>query len=127
MLLLSIGAIGVAGLQLHSLRNSMAADSRGRIASLAAQMSEQAAMLPRMLINQDPSVVGSLANQACSSTATTELARWRRQLDCEVSGSQGAVTYDRRSNRLQITVQWDDSRGAGGGSTTQQLTLDTRI
>jgi len=127
ILLLSVGAIGVAGLQVVSLRNSQTADARGRVAVLAAQMSEEAAMLAVGARDQNAGVVGGLANFSCASTPANELQRWRRQLDCEIPGSQGGVTYDRTTNRLVVTVRWDDSHGLGGGSAVQQYVLDTRI
>ena len=127
ILLLSVGALGVAGLQVVSLRNSQTADARGRVATLANQMTSEIAIRAAAVQSNPPALVGSLANFACSSTPVTPLERWRWQLDCEIPGSQGGVSYDAPSNRLIVTVQWDDSRGAGGGSTTQQFLLDTRI
>jgi len=127
ILLLSVGALGVAGLQVVSLRNSQTADARGRVATLANQMTSEIAIRAAAVQSNPPSLVGGLANFPCTSTPATPLERWRWQLDCEIPGSQGAVAYDPSANRLIVTVQWDDSRGAGGGSATQQFLLDTRI
>jgi type IV pilus assembly protein PilV len=127
VLLLAVGSLAVAGLQVVSLRDSQTAEARGRVATLAVQMSEQAAMLATSARDQDPTVVGALGNFSCALTPTTVLEIWRRQLDCEIPGSSGGVSYNRVTNRLLITVQWDDSRGTGSGSTTQQFVLDSRI
>ncbi len=127
ILLLSVGALGVAGLQVVSLRNSQSADARSRVATLANQMTSEIAIRAAAVQSNPPALLGGLANFPCASTPATPLEGWRWQLDCEIPGAQGAVSYDPPSNRLIVTVQWDDSRGAGGGSATQQFLLDTRI
>jgi type IV pilus assembly protein PilV len=126
ILVLSIGALGVAGLQTVSLKNSKSADQRGRAAIFAQMMSDEAALRFSLTRAESPTIVGAMANFPCASIPTTPIATWRQRLDCAIPGAQGEVSYDRSTNRLIVTVQWDDSLGIQG-LTNQRVSLDTRL
>jgi type IV pilus assembly protein PilV len=127
IVLLSVGALGVAGLQAVSLKNSKSAEERGRVAQLAQAMVDEARLRSPTTVSESPNIVGaSFVNVSCATTTTTPLQAWRRRLDCEIPGALGSVDYDRSQKRLIVRVRWDDSRGLGG-SATETFTLDTRL
>jgi type IV pilus assembly protein PilV len=127
ILLLSVGAIGVAGLQVLSLKNSKSADQRARVASMAQMMVDEASLNYNATINESATIVdASFVNFPCASTPTTVVQTWRRRLDCNVPGAKGSVNYDLSQKRLVVRVQWDDSQGLGG-SAAQEFVLDTRL
>lgn len=127
VLLLSVGAMGVAALQIVSLRNSQLADGRERVASLAMQMTERAQLSPSQVKLGAAALTGPLDSFSCAGTATTEIEAWRRQLDCEVPGSRGGVSYNAQSNRLIVELEWNDAQGAGGGNSAQRMVLESRL
>jgi type IV pilus assembly protein PilV len=127
VLVLSIGALGVAGLQTVSLKNSKASDQRGKAAVLAQMMVDTAALNYTDTRATSPNVVGTLANVPCSGTATTPLTIWQQRIDCAVPGGKGGVEYDRVKNRLVVTVEWNDSLNAVDGLANQKFLLDTRL
>jgi type IV pilus assembly protein PilV len=127
VLLLSVGALGVAGLQSVSLKNSKSADERGRVASLAQMMVDDASLRYSLMQTESNTLVQTTyANFPCANAPATVLQSWRRRLDCEIPGAQGLVDFDRSQKRLIIRVRWDDSRGQDG-SATQEFVLDTRL
>lgn len=130
ILLVALGAMGVAGMQLAALRYAQTSDARNQVASFASQMLDEAALRPDLTITGNPAVVSpAFANVSCTATATTPVDEWRRQLDCAVPGAAGAVDYNRSLNRLTVRVRWDDSRAEGGGSgaENQVFVLESRL
>jgi type IV pilus assembly protein PilV len=126
ILILSVGALGVAGLQTVSLKNAKSADQRGRAAVFAQMMMDEASLRIAETKQESPNIVGTLANVPCASNPTTPLTVWRQRLDCAIPGALGAVSYDNSTNRLIVTVRFDDSLGLGG-SATQDISIDTRL
>ncbi len=126
ILILSVGALGVAGLQTVSLKNAKSADQRGRAAVFAQMMMDEAALRRADTRKESPDIVGTMANVACASNPTTPINIWRQRIDCAIPGASGQVSYDSATNRLIVTVRWDDSLGLGG-STTQDISIDTRL
>jgi type IV pilus assembly protein PilV len=127
ILLLAVGALGVAGLQTLSLKSSKSADDRSRVAALAQMMVDEAALRFADTTSESNTIVSpTYANFPCANTPTNVVQSWRRRLDCDVSGAQGSVDYDASQKRLIVRVRWDDSR-VSGGSANQEFVLDTRL
>jgi type IV pilus assembly protein PilV len=107
VVLLSVGLLGLAGLQASGLRVGMSSIHRSEAAQLAQDMIE------RMRANAANAGSYSLAlgdaAPACASVAACDLRDWRLRLQSLPAGT-GAVTVDGR--QATVTVQWDDSRGA---------------
>lgn len=127
ILLLSVGALGVAGLQSISLKNTRSADQRASAAYFAQVMVDEAAMRRAETVDESPKIVDSkFVNVPCDNAAADAITEWRRRLDCAIPGATGSATYDSGVNRLIVRVQWDDSR-ALGGKTNEEFLLDTRL
>lgn len=109
LLALSIGLLGVAGLQLAGLRANVGASWRTQGTYLAYDI------LDRMRANRDRRTdyeIGLGAAPAGSTTAATDLQAWKAHLADTLPGGEGTVTVDGADNtEVTITVQWDDSRG----------------
>jgi type IV pilus assembly protein PilV len=127
ILLLSVGALGVAGLQAISLKNTRSADQRAAAAHFAQMMVDEAAMRRAETVGESPTIVDdTFVNVPCTAAAANSISEWRRQLDCAIPGAKGSTSYDSGVNRLIVRVQWDDSRGLGG-SANEEFLLDTRL
>jgi len=108
VVLLSIGLLGLAGLQASGIRVGQSSTHRSQAAQLAHDMIE------RMRANAASAGAYNLtlgdAAPACASVAACDLRDWRLRLQSLPSGT-GAVTVSGR--QATVLVQWDDSRGAG--------------
>lgn len=123
IVVLSLGVLAMAGLQLSSLRTSTSALHRSHAATLAADMAERIrANLPNA--SNYVLAVGAAAPSAPSNLHQRDLVDWRSRLLVLPAGT-GGIAVDLSNERATITVQWDDRRG--GGSATEQYQLTVRL
>jgi type IV pilus assembly protein PilV len=113
LLVLSVGLLGVAALQLTSLRSNHSSSLRSQATLLAYDI------VDRMRANQSAATAGAydiaLAGTSAGGTvALDDLVRWKQNLSNTLPAGQGAVarTGAGAATKFTITVQWDDSRGA---------------
>ena len=122
LLVLSIGLLGLAGLQTFSLRNNHSAFLRSQAVVLAYDA------LDRMRSNRDQAMLGtgsaynSTYSQAagsysatdCSSNctssalATYDLAAWKAEVERLPAGA-ARISID-SNNKARVEVQWSDTR-----------------
>ena len=126
ILVLSIGALGAAGMQVAALKDSGSANSRYRAASMAGAMADILRADRTSAVAGSQDFVSGLASGSCSATALTPVQRWQNQLACELAGGKGGVVVDAFTKRAIITIEWNDSRGQSG-SAAQQFALETRL
>lgn len=124
VLVLSVGLLGLAGLQLTSLRNNQSAMERsvGIVQSYsiieAIRADPDSAKSSRFNIALDSEPAGN-------TFPANSLTLWREQLKANLgSDAVGAVSCN--STRCTIIVQWNDSRGTNG-SATQQITTEVHL
>jgi type IV pilus assembly protein PilV len=120
---LSVGLLGLASLQVSGLRVGQSSFYRAQAAQLATDMADRL----RANFGEARTCELALADAAPSSPSNTcqrDLAEWRGKLRA-LPGGNGAVEVDLASNLVTVTVQWDDSRG--GGATDQTFALVTRL
>jgi type IV pilus assembly protein PilV len=108
LVLLSIGLLGLAGLQASGMRVGQSSIHR----SLAAQLAHD--IIERMRANAAGAGAYSIAlgdaAPACTGVAACDLRDWRLRLRSLPAGT-GAVTVS--GGEATVLVQWDDSRAAG--------------
>ncbi len=112
VLVLAVGLLGIAGMQLVSLQNNHSAALRSQAVSLAYDV------LDRMRANRDAAFIGSYVIDFIDPApvgATIEaldLQEWKGMLATLPTGA-GAITSAVVGGRtlFTVTVQWDDSRG----------------
>lgn len=123
VVVLSIGLLGLAALQVSGLRVGQSSFYRAQAAQLATDMAD------RMRANAGEARTCALAMTAPTPTSPTntcqrDLAEWRNRLRT-LPGGNGAVEIDLAASLVTVTVQWDDSRG--GGNTDATFALVTRL
>ena len=122
IVVLSLGLLGMAGLQLSSMRLSQGSQMRSTAAQLATDMAERMRS-------------GDARNYALALTATRPGGTSQRERDqadwlarvAALPGGQGGIAIDAVNNTVTITVQWDDSRAAGVANATASHVLETRV
>lgn len=115
LVVLSIGLLGLAGLQTLSLKFNTSAFHRTQATALAYDFADrmranrQAALADEYTIAfQDPAPACAAPNLA-GTIAQQDVAIWRNTLACRLPQSTGAVT--RNGNVFTLSVRWDDTQG----------------
>lgn len=128
LLILSIGLLGVASMQVQGMRNNQSAYLKSQASILAYDMAD------RMRSNEARALAGDYApfdtkgnvpnSPNCSSTVagcnaanivTSDLAEWSALIDGTVSGiamlpdAQGTISVD-GGNEFTITISWQETQ-----------------
>lgn len=123
VLVLSVGVLGMAALQLNALRSNQTAAVRSQATFLAYDIAD------RMRANLNKARGGSydisLATSAPVGTSIedVDLGQWRSALATQLPDGNGAVA--RSGVKFIVTVQWDESKV--GGSASQQFVYETQL
>ena len=122
LLVLSIGLLGVAGLQIASLQNNRGAHIRSQASVLAYDIAD------RMRANRAVALTGSYnvalgAAPAGATLAALDLQNWKNALTNTLPSGDGSIVLPVGAAipMVTITVTWTDSLGA------QTFTTQTRI
>ena len=110
LVVLSIGLLGIASLQLSSLRWNHGASMRSQATLLAYDI------LDRMRVNQIAADAGAYdiavgATKASGTVAGDDIIRWKTDLSSTLPSGDGSVTRTTVGTTITYTivVQWDDT------------------
>lgn len=122
LLIMSIGLLGVAALQLASLQANHGAFQRTQATFLAQDI------VDRMRANRDAAIAGQYDIEfgdapptTPSNTAEIDLAAWRNRLvatlpagasTAATSQPSGEIATDAATDTITVRIRWDDSKGA---------------
>lgn len=124
MVVLSLGLLGLAGLQLNSMKTAQGAHLRAQAAEHAYDM------LDRMRANRTQARSGnySIAMNATPPTGTalaaSELRSWLLLIAGTLPEGDGSIAMP-DTETVTITIQWNDSRS--GGTATEQYVLQSQL
>ncbi|MEH6686099.1 MAG: type IV pilus modification protein PilV [Halopseudomonas sabulinigri] len=113
IVVLAIGLLGLAGLQISSLQSNQSSYYRSQATILAYDLTD------RMRANRDAALAGSYAvnfptssteNTGSGSQAAKDKAEWLNRLATALPEATGKV--ETTSNLVTISVRWNDTRGA---------------
>ena len=132
VIVLSIGLLGLAGLQMTGMRDNHSAYLRTQAIILANDI------IDRMRANQDIAKAGNYdiaigaaastpvagctgtATDNCSASdmATLDISEWKNRLDELLPSGDGSVarTISGSETMVTVTIQWDDTRGIGAAT-----------
>lgn len=124
VLVLSLGLLGLAGLQMSALRNNQSAMER----SMAVV--ESYSIVDAMRVDRLNATNGAfdLAIDAAPVTGTfagNELDKWRTRLT-QLLGPTASGAVDCNGATCVVTVRWNDSRGTQG-SDQQTIVTEVRL
>lgn len=130
VLVLSIGLLGLAGLQLRTLKNNESALERGVAVTETHAIADALRADRTNARNNLFDITLSAAAPTGTTFRATVVRAWRTNLISALgSGATGSITCGPAGfpdTMCVIVIQWDDSRGTGG-STTQALTTQIQI
>lgn len=122
VVVLSLGVLAMAGLQLSSLRGSQGALLRSQAATLTTDMIE------RMRSNLNNANTYAIAFGAGDPTGTTvrdiDIRDWRARVR-SLPGGRGEIEIDLANERAIVRVEWDDRRA--GGAQQQVHAVEVRL
>jgi type IV pilus assembly protein PilV len=132
VVVVAVGLLGVAAMQLASLKNNQSAMERSNAVTLSYSI------LDRMRANRDvaagggydhslPGAVGACNATGGSGLAAADLAAWQQEINAVFGGGVacGAVDCDANFN-CTITIEWDDSL-ATEGNAAQRLVTEAQL
>ncbi len=105
LLALSIGLLGIAGMQLTGMRANMSAAWRSQATYLSYDI------IDRMRANRNHRldyIIGTGAASGGASVSALDLTAWKTNLAATLPSGDGTVAVD--DNVVTVTVQWNDSR-----------------
>lgn len=114
VLIVSVGILGVAGLQLLSLQNNTSAMYRTQAVQSAYDIIDRARANRgqdySIAIDANPPNAPDCMSQNCSPAQMRnfDLDRWRAALAGDLPDGTGAVEMD--AGRITVTVRWRDTR-----------------
>lgn len=123
MVVLALGLLGYAGLQMASLKNSASAYQRSQATILAYDL------IDRMRVNRTQAVAGAYnitfgAVPSATGIAGDDLVAWKQLLENALPSGEASITVDGTGNTL-ITIRWADKRdrSASANSTFNTQTV----
>lgn len=109
LVIISVGLLGVAALQLTTVRNNSDAYVRAQAAVLASDM------LDRMRANRNEGTLGPERyeidmddDNEPETTAGDDIASWRLVLAEQLPQGKGEIAYDSNTALVTITIQWGE-------------------
>jgi type IV pilus assembly protein PilV len=125
VLVLSVGLLGLAGLQLRTLRNNQSALERG-VAVVEVHAIADAMRADRIAADNDAFNIALTDGVPTGTTfAQTVLRGWRNNLISSL-GDTATGSVNCNGYLCTIVVQWDDTR-ASEGSATQTITTQVQL
>lgn len=105
LVIISVGLLGVAALQLTTVRNNYDAFVRSQAAMLASDM------LDRMRANRSNAsdyIVDIEEEDLPPGTPGTDIGLWRSSLVAQLPNGVGGIEYDVNTRIVSITIQWSE-------------------
>lgn len=127
IMILSVGLLGLAGLQSAGLTHNQSANSRSSASMLAYGLLDS--MRANKVVAEGGAYdIGLGVTPAGGSTMTSQdtsqdVNNWLNELAMALPDGTGAIVTD-ASGKVTITIQWDDSRGV---LPAQQFVMTTQL
>jgi len=127
VIIFTVGLLGLAALQLNSIRFTESASVRGHAVFLAQEMSDRIRARPEGIsiasYNLGKSDAPSCADPATCDANLRDLSEWRVNLAAQLPSGTGTVAVD--GNRVTVTVIWSEKRV--NGAEEQTISTVTRM
>jgi type IV pilus assembly protein PilV len=128
LLALSVGLLGIAGLQLAGLRASNSAAWRSQATYISYDIIERMRLNSA---NRRDYEIGLDATAAGADRASLDIIDWKTRLAAALPDGDGTVVLDGADDTLvTVTVEWSDARGDNTGvvdTTPLVFTMQSRL
>jgi type IV pilus assembly protein PilV len=127
----SVGLLGIAALQLVSLRSNQEAYVRSEASSLAADMLERVRSNRAAFLAGEYDRIEFDAVSSAGAASRRDLETWQHEIDVRLPGGAasagGAVYRLPDSNVVVVSVRWGASSDVAGEDRTRSLSLSSEI
>lgn len=133
MLIVGIGLLGIAGIIVTNMKNTHSSYARSQASALVNDIVDR--MRANRSVAESAAAPYQLPFGATPSPATgvpaDDLGAWKKSVEASLPAGAGAVEFNSANGNVTVTVQWDDRRATGNGSTVgiekQQFVLETHL
>ena len=125
VVVLSIGLLGLAGLQLRTIRNNESSFERGLAVVETHSIADAMRADRTNAINGNFNIAMGAAPPTGTTFADTAVASWRGNLTA-LLGSTASGSVACNGSACTIVVQWDDTR-ATSGTNTYSITTQVQL
>jgi type IV pilus assembly protein PilV len=126
VIVLAIGLLGLAGLQLGGLRYNYSAYQRSQATIMANDIIDRMRANPTVAgtgsynisIGTTPAIkscIGTASNCTATDMAAADLYEWKQSLAAVLPAGDGSVANN--AGTFTVTIQWDDTRGEEAAKT----------
>ncbi|MFO1372001.1 MAG: type IV pilus modification protein PilV [Candidatus Competibacteraceae bacterium] len=134
IVVLSIGLLGVAALQMVSLKNNQSTLFHSQASVLAYDIIDRMRVNRKEVANYTTSgdywdYGSSCATQKLSGTEMykKDINNWLQTLCKRLPSGKGKITIDSAKSQIEVSVKWDDSRGTGQtAGSTRELKVESQ-
>ena len=130
ILVISIGLLGLAGMQTVSMQYNHSSYLRTHANNMAYDIADRMRANRRPAMNGDYNIGLEAAPPAGGSVAADDLAEWRAAIAATLPNGTGSVTTN-NDGKATIRIRWLDSQDEREGDTEAErrttYTLETRI
>ncbi len=120
LVILSVGLLGMAGLQARTLSLNHSAYQRTQAVNLSYDIADRMRANRRAALDGDYEIDLTDANPTGNSVPDQDLREWRQIIQATLPSGNSSVTLN--GDTVTVVVQWDDSRGAEGLQSFQMAT-----
>jgi type IV pilus assembly protein PilV len=112
---LSVGLLGIAAMQMTALRNNLGAHLRSQATVMAYDIADRM-RANRTAANGNAYVVGFGAAPGGATLAAIDLTAWKNSLTATLPSGDGRI--QRVGNLFRITITWNEQNGGAQTFTT---------
>lgn len=123
VIVLSIGLLGLAGLQSAGLTHNQSASFRSTATMMTYSILDSMRANRTEASNGNYNIALGTAKPTGDAIYQKDLNNWMTELALRLPTGLGSVNVD-NNNNVTITIQWDDSRGS---MAAQQFIMATRL
>lgn len=107
VVILSIGLLGVAGLQASTIRGTQSAYFRSQAAALGHQIVDAMRANRGAALDDGRYDIGFDEDSTCNNVATCDLNAWQSALGARLPGGKGRISVD-ADNVATVCIRWSE-------------------
>ena len=115
LVVLSVGLLGIAAMQMTALRNNLGAHLRSQATVMAYDIADRM-RANRTAANANAYVIGAGAAPGGATLAAIDLVAWKNTLASTLPSGDGQI--QRVGNLFRITITWTEQNGGAQTFTT---------
>lgn len=138
IVILSFGLLGVAGLLVGGVSNTVASEAATKASQLAADMADRIRANPANALTGSYNTLYATTETVDGTIAKSDLVAWKGALASQLPSGQGEIGVTSAANRhIDINVRWNNCLGtlstadktscAGGTAQYRSFTFEVRL